>query len=77
MSTTVRDYLHKKQSQLGTRHSVASESMIQTELPIPTLPNREYRDSLAMSSYSQSAFVGELASEQIRAHTPFGDEEHD
>lgn len=84
MSTTIRDYLHKKQGQLGSRHSIAS-SVLQTEMPVPTLANQEHRDSIAVSSYSQSevryihqekAWGGELASEHMRPHTPL-DDEHD
>ena len=84
MSTTIRDYLHKKQSQSGTRLSIAS-SILQTEMPVPTLANQEHRDSVAVSSYNQSevryihqekGWAGGLASEHIRPTTPF-DDDHD
>jgi hypothetical protein len=83
MSTTIRDYLHKKQSQSGTRLSIAS-SVLQSETPVPTLANQEHRDSM-VSSYSQSevryvhqekGWAGDLASEHMRPHTPF-DDDHD
>jgi len=68
LSTTIRDYLHKKQGQPGTRFSIAS-SVLQTEAPVPTRANQEQRDSIA-------AWGGELASEHMRPHTPF-DDDHD
>lgn len=84
MSTTIRDYLHKKQGQSDARLSIAS-SILQTEAPVPTLANQEHRDSIAVSSYSQSevryvhqekAWSGELASEHMRSRTPY-DDDHD
>jgi hypothetical protein len=82
VSTTIRDYLHKKQGQSDPRFSIAS-SVLQTEAPVPTLANQEQRGSIAVSSYSQSearyihqekAWGGELASEHMRSHTPFDDD---
>lgn len=84
MAVTVRDYLHKKQGQPGLRFSIAS-SVIQSETPVPTLANQEHRDSITVSSYSQSGgryihqekgWVGEMASDHMRPHTPL-DDEHD
>ncbi|KAG6378417.1 hypothetical protein JVT61DRAFT_12672 [Boletus reticuloceps] len=82
MWMTVRDYLHKKQTQCGTRLSVVS-SILPPEMPIPAPAHQEHRDSIGVSSYSQSevryihqekAWGGELASEHMRAHTPFDDD---
>lgn len=84
MSTTIRDYWLKRQGQSGTRHSIAS-SVLQTEMPVPTLANQEHRDSIAVSSYNQSevryihqekGWAGDLASEQMRSRSPF-DDDHD
>ncbi|KIJ70439.1 hypothetical protein HYDPIDRAFT_105159 [Hydnomerulius pinastri MD-312] len=86
VASTIRDFLIKKQKEsTNTARLSMSSSVLPTEMPIPTLANQENRDSIAVSSYSQSdiryihqdkAWGAELASEHMRPHTPF-DDDHD
>ncbi|KIK99685.1 hypothetical protein PAXRUDRAFT_464945 [Paxillus rubicundulus Ve08.2h10] len=70
VSTTVRDFLHKKQKESTNSRLSISSSMPLTEMPVPTLANQENRDSFA-------AWGAELAAGHMRPQPPFEDEHDD